>query len=225
MKTISIPTNDRVELLAQTLESLHAAEGIADWVLVFSCEPDAKVERLVADVGSWASTYVHRNPCKMGCWVNTFLAANFAMQLGSDLNLYLEDDIIISRDALTLVDQFEKTNAKILALRRPESTLAPNPIFVKPFVGGLFGDGFAWRKDLWPLIRCLWFAADGKGNLSMWDLALEEGLRRANISQVRPLMNRSQNIGITGTHQKSYDANRHSPCYTGQPISRFIFQP
>lgn len=222
MKTISIPTNDRLDLLSQTLESLRAAEGISSWVLVFTSEPNSDIDRLLDSI-DWAPCYRSRNPCKMGCWENTFRAASYAMALGSELNLYLEDDIIVSADALTLAEQFARTAIPILALRRPEATLSQTPTLVKPFAGGLLGDGFAWRSALWPTLRSLWFALDAKGRFSMWDWSVEDGLKRLNLTQVRPCMNRSQNIGLVGTHQKSFDPNRHSPCYSGPPVSRFIF--
>lgn len=221
MKTISIPTNDRLNLLECCLESIRAAIGVDEWTLVFNCEPNQPVCDYVSRI-SWAPVYFNRNPVQMGCWVNTFLAANFAMSLGSDFNLYLEDDIIISRDALALTNQFWKTPYHVLCLRRPEKVITKEPDRVSAFKGGLLGDGFAWRKELWPVIRSLWFGRSHQG-FSMWDWSLEDGMKAANISQCRPCMNRSQNIGISGTHQRGYDPNRHSPCYGGPPVANFRF--
>lgn len=221
MKTISIPTNDRIDTLSRCLASIQAAIGHEEWMLVFSCEPNQRVLDLIAGI-SWCQKMVSRNACKMGCWPNTFLAANFAMQLGSEFNLYLEDDIVISRDTLILADQFRRTNHKVLALRRPEANLTNEPNTARVFSGGLFGDGFAWRKDLWPVIRSLWFQPSDTG-FSMWDWSMEHGLRNQCIQQVRPCLNRSQNIGLVGTHQRGFDPNRHSACYAGEPVTSFRF--
>lgn len=224
MKTISIPTNDRLDLLAQVIGSIQAAKGSEQWTLIFSCEPVQKVCDYVSRI-NWAPIYFSRNVCQMGCWVNTFLAANLAMSLGSDLNLYIEDDILISPDTLTMVDEFAKTRFPILALRRPEGTLSKDPVLVKGFQGGLFGDGFAWRKAQWPLVRSCWFQPDHTGNFVMWDWSVESQLKLKRVPQVRPCMNRSQNIGIVGTHQHGYDPNRHSPRYMGTPVQQFHFMP
>lgn len=220
MQTISIPTNDRLPLLQKCLESLRAADGIDRWMIVFSCEPHYEVCDYVARLG-WPRSYFSRNPVQMGCWENTFRAAQFAMALGSTLNLYLEDDIVVSKDTLTLAEQFSHSPYEVLGLRRPEATVRPSAERVEGFNGGLFGDGFAWRKEMWPVIREGWFMRAGERGYCMWDWSMEHALQRHR--QARPLVNRSQNIGITGTHQRGYDVNRHSPCYQGKPIERFVF--
>lgn len=224
MKTISIPTNDRLELLMECLNSIRNAVGYKQWTIVFNCEPKQRVVDYVSRI-SWAPIYFHRNPCQMGCWVNTFLAANFAMSLGSDFNLYLEDDIVISRDALTLADQFRKSRYQVLSLRRPEPYLSNFPQRVSSFPGGLLGDGFAWRKEDWPTIRSLWFQRSSNGKYEMWDWSIEHGMKERNITQARPCLNRSQNIGLmsVGTHKQSYDPHHHSACYSGEPITQFHF--
>lgn len=218
MKTISIPTNNRPALLHRCLESLRNAVGIADWTLVFSCEPNQTVCDMVTKI-SWAPVYFSRNPVQFGCWDNTFRAAELAMAVGSEVNLYIEDDLVVSPDVLILADQWRKTSYPILALRRPDETRRPEPTKVANFPGGLFGDGFAWRRNEWPLVRAAWFAA----GYSMWDWAMEGELKKRHMTQARPLIHRSQNIGIEGTHQHGYDPNRHSACYPGPIVVRFDF--
>lgn len=220
MNTISIPTNDRLPLLQKCLAALRAAMGIERWTLCFSCEPCDGALALIKAI-DWAPVYVSCNTVKMGCWVNTFLAANFAMTVGSKLNLYVEDDIVVSPDALSLTEQFSASRYEVLALRRPDTTVRPFPKEVARFQGGLFGDGFAWRSHTWLPIRAGWFAMAGKRGFSMWDWSMEYAL--SGITQARPLMHRSQNIGLQGTHQQGYDPNRHSPCYAGPPVDHFNF--
>lgn len=224
MKTISIPTNNRLDTLEKVLTSLRAAVGIENWTLVFSCEPCRPVQKWVKEL-DWMNKYILLNPVPVGCWKNTFSAVSTAMNLGSKLNLYLEDDVIVSPDALTLVDQFSEQGLPgIVCLRRWDHTQGLDPTLVSPASHGLLGDGFAFTPALWPKIQADWFRTDGGGQ--MWDWALSYGLDQDKIPQWRPLMHRSQNIGTVGTHTAhGVDPNHFSPCYQGTPIDHFQFIP
>lgn len=223
MKTISIPTNDRLNHLRRVLDSVRVALSVNNgWTIVFSCEPVPSVCSAVSSV-NWAPIYFQRNAVKMGCWSNTFRAADFAMAVGSTFNLYIEDDTVISPDTLALADQWRLSNRPgLLALRRPEAALKSGVANVERLDGGLFGDGFAWRKEQWPIVRECWWTTSRHG-YSMWDWSMEDGLKARGIPQMRPCLNRSQNIGVLGTHQNGFDPNRHSPCYSGPPVKDFQF--
>ena len=218
MKTISIPVNDRPHLLREVLSSIRANSGWRDWRIVFSCEPPVKevTEQLMIGIHDALTS---RNAVKLGCWANTFHAASVAMELGSELNLYLEDDYLISKDALALVDQWSQAvNGGVLCLRRPhEKQDSFLPRIVTPYQSGLFGCGFAWTAQDWPIVRKQWNTV-----APMWDIAME-GLP---LTQWRPLLNRSHGIGTTGTHSRNGDdLNLFGPAYEGEPVDKFIFLP
>lgn len=216
MKTVSIPFNDRYEMLRRVVDSLDNALGIEDWTVVFNREPGGQISK----PSKCREVIVSSNTINLGCWENTFLAAKLAMTSGSDYNLYLEDDYLIARDTLTMVDAWSvrpDSHASVLCLRRPHNQQDfSRPDLVQTYRTGLFGCGFAWRKELWPLIREVWWR-----RAPMWDIAMEQ----LNVPQWRPLVNRSHGIGTQGTHTSNgHDLNLFGPCYSGRPITHFVFE-
>lgn len=220
MKTISIPVNNRREHLISVVKNITDNDGFLDWKLVFSCEPNADVTfcRNVNGI-------ISKNSQQRGCWVNTFLAADLAMTSGSTLNLYLEDDYLLSPDALTLVSQWNVSGkVGVLCLRRAHDRQDTNrPADVSAERSGLFGCGFAWRGPMWPCVREAWFGRDFENEYRMWDHSIAEGLR--DVPQWRPMVNRSFGIGVNGTHSKNAgkDLNLFGPAYDGPPVKEFHF--
>lgn len=226
MKTISIPTFNRPALLAQCIAAIDAAKGNAEWTVVFSCEPHEETVKVAA---RWEhATYISRNAIRLGIWHNTFHAASVAMALVPSVNLYLEDDYLITPDTLTMVDQWKASGRPgVLCLRRwHESQLYNRPAVVAPAPHGLLGCGFAWRLEDWPLIRRAWFSPDEHGVYSMWDIGAAHFLNTARIAQWRPMVSRSNGIGTLGTHSRNgADQNLFGPAYAGTPVSEFTFVP
>lgn len=227
MKTISIPTNNRPELLQQCLEAILKCPENDDWTPVFSCEPHPETISVVERYSKrWKDARIWYNPVQMGIHTNTFLAPAFAMALYPEFNLYLEDDIVVAADALALCEQFRVSGLPgMVAFRRWHKTEdAGRPLDVQPNGHGLLGDGFAWHARDWPLIRRFWFYYQDGIPGDMWDWSVSWAMDNVlRTPQWRPLVPRSQNIGIIGQNQRAYDENRHSPCYGGTPVERFNF--
>lgn len=228
MKTISIPTNDRPQYLRQVLESIRACPEHEDWVLVFSCEPNHEIKQLINTI-NWMGLYVSTNIVnrRTGINTNTFLAASLAFSLGSKFNLYLEEDVVISRDTLAMADQFyrEKVNGVLCLRRWHHSQKMDEPTRVQPANHGLLGNGFAWRRELWEkTIRPWWFWYEPNLPAFGWDWSVSYGLDNQRIRQWRPMVNRSRNIGVQGINTASgSDLNHFGPLYDGAPVNRFEF--
>lgn len=224
MKAICIPTNNRPELLTQCLGSIKAAKKNDGWTLVFSCEPNQAVAELISRLGNWP-IYFNRNPVRFGCRLNTFMAAAFAHALEADVTLYLEDDCVISPDALVLVDEFIASEKPgILCLRRWHETQSNDSRAVRPAPHGLLGDGMAFKREMFPLLRKYWFYQNSKMGGEMWDWSVDWGLCTEGVPAWRPMINRSRNIGTIGVHTSGgSDPNHFGPCYEGCE-SRFDFQ-
>lgn len=224
MKTISIPTCNRVDNLKRCLDSIRAAQGHGEWVLVFASEPNQDVAELIKRT-TWVPTYQFCNLIKLGCRLNTFMANAYAMALGSEFNLYLEDDLIISEDALVLARQFMQSSSEgILCLRRWHDSQMPRPEIVEPSPHGLLGNGFAYRKRMWPTLAKYWFYDSSRAGGKMWDWTVSLGLDDEGILQWRPMLNRSRSTGVFGTHtQNGLDLNHFGPLYTGNPVDHFTF--
>lgn len=204
MKVISLPTHNRPALLAQTRAAIAAAVGASDWLL---CEcPDSSPP--------------------LGCRLNTFRACRLAVERGASWVLYLEDDILVSRDALTLCSQFAAEPLPgILCLRRwhaSQDLAAPALVASAPH--GLLGDGFLFPAALWSYLSSWWLRDEPGMGGAMWDWSVSWALARDVVPQWRPLVNRSRNIGVRGTHAASgADLNHFGPAYEGEPVARFTF--
>lgn len=201
MKTISLTTNDRPHYLRQCLDCLAACEGVEDWVLCVVSEPNYDCIEMIRGI-SFMRVNHFRNQVQMGVNPNTYLAVEHAFRIGSGYNVYLEDDVLLSRDALTLAEQHRcAIFPELLAFRRRKEDLAQPQLVCRSAEEGLLGCGFAmWTKD-WPRVRSHWFEVnppEHKGET--WDLALGAALEAAGTLIWRPMVNRSRHIGVTGTH-------------------------
>jgi len=214
--------HNRPDCLQRALEALGKAEGHAGWRLFLSVEPGREnVTWEIIESFKAMDVVVSSHSHVLGCDQNTFLAAALAMAAGSDYNLHLEDDIVISRDALLLCDWLfrpeNKREYNVLALRRLKED-ASKPNRVAPSHDGLLGCGWAWCKEDWAEhIRHWWLYYErgmpGKG----WDLAMPWMLDKFGYRQWRPWVNRSKSIGYSGAHTPDghFDPNMHGPCYDG----------
>lgn len=102
-KTISLTSHQRPEYLRRVLESLSTCEDIQDWNLIISQNPTVKAAECVEVIEAFEK--------KTGCNVvllmnqkifsvrdNPFRVLRYAFEtLESDVNIYLEDDVIVSR--------------------------------------------------------------------------------------------------------------------------------
>lgn len=174
---------------------------------------------------TFCETHIRTNKEKKGCRANTHAAVQFAHDLGSDFNVYVEDDIIVSRDALTLADAFhDSRESGVLVMRRWHTTQElDKPDIVKPDFHGLLGNGFAWNRDMHSFLTGHWFVNTPK--LPMWDWSVDAGLANARVLCWRPMVNRTTSIGVHGTHcTNSLDQNLFGPMYEGEPVTQFKFQ-
>lgn len=205
MKAIAIPTNDRPKLLQRCVASVQTAIGFSNW-MIFAC-PESEPKR--------------------GCRRNTHEACQHAIDCGSHWVLYLEDDVIISPDALILCDAFiDSGKPGILCLRRWHDSQTPNHDLISPANHGLLGDGFLFPATLWPFLSEWWFRDEPAMGGKMWDWSVSYGLDKQGILQWRPLVNRSKNIGTHGTHSTDGgDLNHFGECYQGEPVKQFRFEP
>lgn len=206
MNAIAIPTHNRPALLQQTMNSIFAAVGSNEWTIMLC--PESSPPR--------------------GCRLNTHEACRRAISNGAEWVLYLEDDVVLAKDALLLCKAFiEAQQSGILCLRRwHDSQQLDKPNEVAKANHGLLGDGFLFHCDAWQFLSSWWFRDEPQMGGKMWDWSVSYGLGAQQIQQWRPFVNRSRNIGAHGTHSTSAaDLNHFGPCYDGTPITEFVFTP
>lgn len=217
-----MPVNDRPHYLRRVLDALREAKGHEDWTLIVSSEPGClPVLDMLSNI-DWMPVKISMNRFKRGIDVNNMLAPDLAVRLGSEFNLYLEDDSLVAKDALLMADWFSKTKeseeASIISLRRIEQDKF-RPNVIGSSLDGLLGDGFAFNTKLWPrYLRAWWFYWDPRMTGFGWDWALSTMMERNGWKQYNPMVNRSQNIGMEGTntHPGWRDPNHCTKCYDGE---------
>lgn len=227
-KTISIPSSGRFDYLTSTLESLRVQPEIEGFELVFSLEPELpKVASYIHEI-TWAKTFIATNPIRRGLRINSFLALDTAIRLGSDWNLYTDDDMVFSPDALRLANAFIDRNRQdewLVMRRHKEDVSVPHVVRSTGAHDGLLGQGFCFHKSRSQELERWWFHSRTPWEEFGWDYAIHAMILDSYQRMWRPMVNRSQHIGICGFHTSAanYDnPGLSSPCYTGR-VGEFVF--
>jgi hypothetical protein len=155
-----------------------------------------------------------------------------AFRLGSEFNVYAEEDFEFSPDALALAEAFRtsahSTTDLMLAFRRvSEDTSRPEFVRTSGLGDGLMGAGFCCRSWAHPILSNWWLHydpsfmwADG------WDVSIGTMVEKMGYKVWRPMVNRSQHIGEVGHNTQACNFNNpglSSPCFKGR-VDRFVFE-
>ena len=208
-KTISLACYSRPKILLEALDSLkNQMADLANYKLYISCEPgNSEVINIIKNI-DFIETDITINDKKLGLSTNTFNAINKAFKQ-ADFNLYLEDDIVLSPDALNLFEWYIKQDlTNIVALSfcnfwDKNDKLDENLIYK---VRGLNGWGFiASKQQFKKYFRPFWFPLKG-----FWDKssAIQTRKMSKNIYYIVPQLSRSTNIGDVGTNMTTGDWKR-----------------
>ena len=206
MKTISLAAYNRASYLELTLNSLKQV----DWTgykLFVSLENGATeaVRRLCANI-DWIDKEVHVAARKLGCDHNTHRSVCMPFDAGSDFNIYMEDDIEISRGLRNLADWYAAYNdQKNVCLCTESFTDRQGPTNQLLLFENFNSHGFmCTRAQFDKHLRKQWldhsFSVDtDKG----WDWNINNYVTRHSGSRiVSPLHAYTHHIGVMGTYCK-----------------------
>lgn len=235
MKTISLPIYNRPHALKRMLETLKV-NNTEGWELVVCDDGDltANVE-LIRNASRWISVRFQPNTNKLGLTLNTFLAPALAFAAGSDFNLYLEDDLILSPDALDLCSWYALRRTEgagyyndkevgLVLWRSRINQVGKDVDVVSPKGQGGHGNGFACTRHQWETFwRKEWFGYGAEGPGQQWDIHTDNRLRELGKTVLSPLYPRSKQQKVDGTHGKSIDVNPLSdvPIYEGERVKEW----
>lgn len=217
MKTVTLVTWNRPELLAGTLHYLKQ-NFTNGYTLYVGMEPgSSQIETLIGRVDfmpvvSWV------NPYRKGVNINAFTTIARAFDDGSEFNVHIEDDVLLSPDALNLANWYfelqDRTNHLGLFFCGPWSNPAwpycvhrVEPTAVAP------GAGFCISQWQWATIWSRhWFS----GEAMYWDKNIEAWAMREKPIVLRPRFVRSKCAGLRGlTHHGANDE-----FFVSNPMSR-----
>jgi hypothetical protein len=218
MKTITLTTYNRPEYLKETLRSLRS-NNTKGYILYVSQEPGNKecadlVKAIdFMPVESWV------NPFRKGINLNAFTVLSRAFAGGSRFNVHIEDDIVLSPDALDLANWYhdlkDKTNHAGCFFCGPWSNPAwptyvhrVEPTAVAPGAGFCITD-WQWQS----FVRPTWFS----DYTIEWDKALEREAIAKNMVVLRPRLVRSTSIGAHGMSH----AGTNDEFFITNPVSTY----
>lgn len=206
MKTISISAYNRPAYLKQTLDSLHR-NNLSGYHIFFTLEPGNKAVESLCKGFRHENKDILINKTRLGVEKNINLSIQRAFLSGSDFNVHIEDDVVLSGDAMDLANWFLGLNTrdKYLALGffNFHSTKERNNIVI-PHDGITSGIknapfytlGWACSKFQWDTyISPRWFGQNS------WDYNMASAfLPPHNLRQLIPAISRSKHIGKIGVH-------------------------
>lgn len=199
MRAICIPAFNRPALLQSTLRGIERA-GLNGWTVFVLVDGNGfEVSGFVAPV----PICILKNSYQMGCSWNSFLVCHWAFSKGAKSILFMDDDILLSPDALQLCDWYLSIHRDPsdlgLCLCRKETNdpSRPNSISVTDIYQGHFGQGWCFTREMWlEFILRKWWAQGDKAH--DWILCAEAQNHGKRV--YRPRLARAKHDGAVGYH-------------------------
>lgn len=223
MKAIVLVTQHRSHYVEKTLIAL-AENRLDGWTLYVGMEPlFPAVEALIASV-KFIPKVVFRNAYQLGVRLNNFVTISKAIMDGAESILYLEDDVLLSPDAVDLANwyldrkvQFSDPKHVGLGLQSlPSDPTKPAALTQEKSAQGLLGWGFCCTAEQWHrFYKRYWFWVEPWMGGDAWDWAVGGMIDKLGLTVVRPQLSRSQHIGSWGVsaqelipHPKNFSHQR-----------------
>jgi hypothetical protein len=197
MKTISVPTWNRLEYVKQVIDGLCSNDELllSDYRIYFSCEPYDDVVEYLYSVPMPCLKYIHINDVPKGCIENTYNSMKLAFDAGSEWGIYLEEDTVPGSDFLELAE-FYRTNEEL----KSKSDLMNYTFYTLEqgsnntalhYKQHFTGWGFACNKEQWDKhFKNVW----NQG----WDTVELQYMLSKGLCTVYPEVSRVKNIGESG---------------------------
>ncbi|MGE0229191.1 MAG: hypothetical protein AB7I38_11410 [Dehalococcoidia bacterium] len=217
-RTITVTAMSRPHLFRQMLESL-VANDLDGWTVLVRVEPGpraAEFAPIAAELLRGVDCDLRVNSERRGITVNPFLTLEEAFARGSHLNLYLEEDFLVSPDATRLALWYARQRRdhwlclSLLAGPCGSAGLLSNPAHPDLlFEARTFNSiGFVLRREEWlHHLRDVWLGRDGRaGGIHAnwrynwgWDWSVY-GLLASNpeLRGVQPVLARATHNGREG---------------------------
>lgn len=211
MKSVTITVHNRPEYFKQVLATLKACPFKEEYTLFIGLEPGCPQTVEIAQSIDWMPVQYRVNKVKLGVRKNPLELMTWAFSSGSIMNVYLEEDTIVSPDILKLSNWYLENNPedKYLALSylNYESTVPNIPPTQLVDSNRLTPLGLCIRVYSWKK----WFAPNWMSDKQSrkvhgkqywgWDWTMSAVLALSKLRTLTPLLSRTNHIGReNGTH-------------------------
>lgn len=206
--TITLTVYDRPEYLKSVLNSLTQVRGIEDWHLLIGLEPENEQCAVLCEQIDFMPRTILRNPKVLGVRENPFQLLSYVFDAGSAINIYLEDDTVVSPDITDLAlwyenalddDHIGEYRSAFLGLFTTSFSTegADELLLTRTFLPwGLVFNAYQWRNHIQPF---WWHDADRFGHRKDWTLGLADHLMDdPELTLLAPRVSRVRNIGRDG---------------------------
>jgi hypothetical protein len=217
MRSISITAFNRPELLKQIVDSILANDTSGFTHCYCAVEPDKHEENyheLVRLQPRFEFFHCDFNKTTLGVRKNPYTLLSKVFDEGSDFNLYLEDDSLLSPDAFDFVrfylDNINDSSVMCCNLYNYHSK--PNmPTIVKSY-NEFCALGMGLNKQQWDTwFKPYWFDENIRmknkidiGGIEGWDWSIRAVMKEFSLKVIIPAYSRIFHLGVTGVHCDKY---------------------
>jgi len=205
-KTISVTVSNRPYYFRKLVSNLNKLEGIAEYETNFSLEPSETLNQNLEICDNFKfNKVVHVNENVLGVRDNPYTLLNRIYKT-SDFNVYIEEDLELSKDVLLISNFFYESNDKSLFLNlfnKTELNLGPSYIFKNVETNHIDGSDVKFAPFCWAMRRDVWFDSFKNwwyGDERGWDYSVVSNLEKNQNLISIVCYNRCNHIGENGTH-------------------------
>lgn len=244
-KTITITAFNRPHYFEQLLHSL-VKNDLNGWKIFIQLEPSEKIEefRAIADrLLAKDQFQIEVNQERLGVRHNPFSLLTKVFEQGSLLNIYLEEDMVVSSDITAMAAWYQTLDHKnLLCMNLMLSGCGSSGFLSSPACSSLLVEtkcfnslGFVLTKQQWQAhfisnwLRFPAFFINTHGDqVDGWDWAIYDYLlSQPQLSVLSPLMARANHIGEEGGSYCTQDFHKNSfdnlPIYQGESLQTNYF--
>lgn len=212
-KTISITANNRPHYLEKVIDSLSKNDIYGYDKLYCALEPGNDKNVYLCESIDFIDTEIMVNPRKLGVRRNPYEVLDRLFKDDSQFNVYLEDDSILSNDALRFADFFLLNHDPVRHIHcsfyhylNIDSFKTYSVLEWDNFVA----IGMAFTKESWEKwLKPYWFndliSKEMKIGGIGWDWSIRSVIKKYNLKVMSPVIPRSMHIGVVGTYCKPSD--------------------
>jgi hypothetical protein len=218
MKTISVTVVGRKEFLTQFIKCLKNVNKKEEYTLYVAIEPTSHEIYDLVDSIDFMDKKVIRNDKKLGVSKNPYTLLSNIFDDGSKHNIYLEEDLIFSRDITDLsewmIDNFNDRDYSHFSMYihcLSSKWKCPDIKYIRERHDSVFSPlGFTLTQYQWNTH----FKPHWHINKNGWDFSILQYIKSQGFKNIEPYVSRTKHIGHYGTNCVFESKQAHDDIYS-----------